>query len=525
MNSNIIFDKNSSPINFVLEIREQYTFSFWGYIMESKNGSKRMLLKWPTQKTKENQIEFYLSEYENQLILKMNSEEHKLGFISLNNWIFFSLKFDRLQSGLEFHFSLNNQPQKSAKCFEFKEKFSKSIELGSNNALLINYFSIIYDSKEEVKMVEEIFKNKPLYPPNSGKKYIDQSHPIKSLDELLKFKGGAEDRLNVSALAPLESTTKRKDGVELIVCHDYKGGYLGDKYCGGNFKENSQNEYFFVDWSFVDIFIYFSHNFITIPPVVWVDSSHLHHTKILGTLITEWNEELTIEMLKKSKMVIEKLVLIANLFKLDGWFLNIETKLSKKEDVSDMIEFIKSLKVALSPKKLIWYDSVTIDGELKWQNQLNEKNLRFFQACDAIFLNYFWKGEEELKGSISYSGNDRKKDVFVGIDIFGRGSYGGGGFNTCDALQLISKYKTSVALFATGWTHEQNYKDYLVNEFREREKHFWFGSSFFHSKNLVSNGDASDSLNFWHLYPKKDKDPFWITSSHQPLVGDKCFIR
>ncbi len=27
---------------------------------------------------------------------------------------------------------------------------------------------------------------------------------------------------------------------------------------------------------------------------------------------------------------------------------------------------------------------------------------------------------------------ERHRDVFVGIDVFGRGCFGGGGFNTCE---------------------------------------------------------------------------------------------
>lgn len=42
---------------------------------------------------------------------------------------------------------------------------------------------------------------------------------------------------------------------------------------------------------------------------------------------------------------------------------------------------------------VLWYDSVTCDGSLLWQNELNHKNWSFFEACDGIFLNYVWKPE------------------------------------------------------------------------------------------------------------------------------------
>ena len=52
----------------------------------------------------------------------------------------------------------------------------------------------------------------------------------------------------------------------------------------------------------------------------------------------------------------------------------------------------------------------------------------FFDVCDGIFLNYNWK-KDNLKKSIEEAGV-RKTDIFVGVDVFGRGCLGGGGFST-----------------------------------------------------------------------------------------------
>ena len=86
---------------------------------------------------------------------------------------------------------------------------------------------------------------------------------------------------------------------------------------------------------------------------------------------------------------------------------------------------------------VIWYDAVTIDGKLDWQNELNAKNKIFFDACDAIFLNYTWKPENLDKSIISLSGEDRAFDVFVGVDVFGRGCIGGGGFQCKQPMSII----------------------------------------------------------------------------------------
>ena len=51
--------------------------------------------------------------------------------------------------------------------------------------------------------------------------------------------------------------------------------------------------------------------------------------------------------------------------------------------------------------KVLWYDSVTVDGKLEWQNALNDLNSPFFALCDGIFLNYTWT-EETLGNSVLY---------------------------------------------------------------------------------------------------------------------------
>ena len=54
----------------------------------------------------------------------------------------------------------------------------------------------------------------------------------------------------------------------------------------------------------------------------------------------------------------------------------------------------------------------------------------FFSLCDGIFLNYHWH-RQCLVDTLTVCGKDRAKDVFVGIDVFGRGTFGGGGYDCC----------------------------------------------------------------------------------------------
>lgn len=43
--------------------------------------------------------------------------------------------------------------------------------------------------------------------------------------------------------------------------------------------------YTFYNWAGIDIFCYFSHHLITIPPVAWINTGHAHGVKVIGMYI------------------------------------------------------------------------------------------------------------------------------------------------------------------------------------------------------------------------------------------------
>jgi endo-beta-N-acetylglucosaminidase D len=64
-----------------------------------------------------------------------------------------------------------------------------------------------------------------------------------------------------------------------------------DCSCGGSGVDVSASvcEYYRpLFWSFVDVFVYFSHAFVTIPPPGWIAAGHAAGVPVLGTIITEW---------------------------------------------------------------------------------------------------------------------------------------------------------------------------------------------------------------------------------------------
>ena len=111
-----------------------------------------------------------------------------------------------------------------------------------------------------------------------------------------------------------------------------------------------------------------------------------------------------------------------SVFAFDGWLLNIENEIEYRL-VPKLVDFVKILteecKKVKKRSKVIWYDAVTSDGKLDWQNELNNKNHLFFDHCDAIFLNYGWRTKHLMNSLDLASKKKREHDVFVGVDVFG----------------------------------------------------------------------------------------------------------
>ncbi|XP_074199939.1 cytosolic endo-beta-N-acetylglucosaminidase isoform X5 [Camelus bactrianus] len=246
----------------------------------------------------------------------------------------------------------------------------------------------------------------------------------------------------------------------------------------------AQTPYSFYHWQYIDIFVYFSHHTVTIPPVGWTNAAHRHGVCVLGerrglasgTFITEWKKgkQLCEAFLagdeRSRQAVADQLVLMAQFFRFDGWLINIENSLSLAA-VGNLPHFLRYLTARLHqqvPRGLVlWYDSVVSSGQLKWQDELNEQNRVFFDSCDGFFTNYNWR-EEHLERMLGQAG-ERLADVYVGVDVFARGSVVGGRFDTDKSLELIRKHGFSAALFAPGWVYECLEKA----DFFQNQDKFW----------------------------------------------------
>jgi hypothetical protein len=126
-------------------------------------------------------------------------------------------------------------------------------------------------------------------------------------------------------------------------------------------------------------------------------------------------------------------------------------------EVPVVLFFLHTLREAmhaLFPEaKVIWYDAVTTEGSLRWQNKLTSLNKPFFDVCDGLFVNYGWR-EDTPAVSALLAGMDRRYDIYFGIDVWGRGTYGGGKYCVNKALEVLRRHGVSAAIFAPGYVLE-----------------------------------------------------------------------
>ncbi|KAI0751806.1 glycosyl hydrolase family 85-domain-containing protein [Daedaleopsis nitida] len=263
------------------------------------------------------------------------------------------------------------------------------------------------------------------------------------------------------------------------------------KLLGGYTESPTAPAYTFNFWSYCESFIYFSHHRVTIPPSGWVTAAHRHGVKMLGNLIFEHAEseadclrllvgalptattgpaKSNAHTLPVSPHYARVLADLAYQRGFDGYLLNVEAPLrGGVEQTRALTLWIAMLEQELKRKvgvhaEVVWYDSVIVDGRLAWQDRLNSINLPFFIPSTAFFSNYTWPSPLPAMTAqyllsldqMHFSRRKQLKDLYIGVDVWGRGSHGGGGLGVFRALEHISPETLglSVALFGHAWTWE-----------------------------------------------------------------------
>jgi endo-beta-N-acetylglucosaminidase D len=356
--------------------------------------------------------------------------------------------------------------------------------------------------------------------------------PLRTLEQVLLWKPNpSTDALLVKSV-PLKVRFSHglvsKSGPLSLLCHDCGPAvYIEDADIGQSktfFKSSIKSEdlpkdtafghtYRIENFSGCDIFVYFSHNRVTIPPLSWINACHTNGTRILGTIITEWKDgeaanELLLRAyedkdknttLNRTCTLAYKLANIAKYYGFDGWLINIEAPLtvvgSEEEsvltEISKLCTFLKDLteqvhSVIGDQGLVIWYDSIdSKTGSVHWQSELNASNQIFLEQCDGIFLDYHWNESKIQQTATLAKSLGRSRDVFLGADIWGRGSFGGEGFRGARiAARVVKDTSASIidntsplsfALFGPAWSYESQGGSKSIERFRTLEEKLWWG--------------------------------------------------
>ena len=305
-------------------------------------------------------------------------------------------------------------------------------------------------------------------------------------------------RADKSTLTPANAT-QNKD-MNVVAISIMNAGTSGNAPHG----INTANANVFSYWQYIDKLVYWggsSGEGLIVPPSADViDAAHRNGVPVFGTVFfpqaghggkIKWLNDFLQKDSNGSFPMIDKLIEVAEYFGFDGWFINQETEggesdpngLLTAEHAQLMQEFIKAFKAkAGDTLEVMWYDSMTVDGEMDWQNALTDKNSAFVidenkaPVADSMFLNFWWNTntyapDELLKASLDKAaelGVD-PYDLYAGIDIQSNG------YNTPVRWNLFASEGqapyTSLGLYCPSWTYFSA-KDFF-KDYQEREGRLW----------------------------------------------------
>eukprot|EP00127_Corallochytrium_limacisporum_P000787 Clim_evm73s25 gene=Clim_evmTU73s25 len=340
-----------------------------------------------------------------------------------------------------------------------------------------------------------------------------------ALDEVL---GKRLVRPRVGATRPMAPTKKGSPFVDYLcghaICHDLANNYRRDRREG--ISTGCSNDYVLWHWESVGIFMYFSHHIVCPPPLSWIRACHANGTRCYGTVMFEFDKDrrwfLSVlkdvaEHLGETSLqgiaeqgkftggdrryspiaFIDGLVCMAKDREFEGWLLNFECAVTPAEAVY-IPHFVRLLREGMKKAGLdaitstkdkaevpipsvIWYDSIGINGLVRYANRACGANQPMARESSCLFINYAWSNQDLLVSQQRC--HDDGVLCLVGVDVWGRQSGSGGIQGTVQRMQRVAPLRMPIALFAPGWTYEQTPRKRLQNA-----KHFTSSLPTFHSK-------------------------------------------
>lgn len=378
----------------------------------------------------------------------------------------------------------------------------RTVTTSSNNISTINY-SVTGEAEEAENIKISNMPITPFWFPEELLKW----DPTK--DEDIKYNKATiplAERVSKENLT-LINKTQNKD-FNIVVLSMMNESTSGNSPQGLNKFDSNTFSY----WQYIDKLVYWggsSGEGIIVPPSADViNSAHKNGVPVLGTIFfpttehggkAEWVEQFLYKDENGNFPMIDKLIEVCEVLGFDGWFINQETGLTIKEnnfiDQSETVqegakitkthaelmqEFIREFNKK-SDYEIMWYDSLTKDGEMDWQNALTEKNDYFLidadkeKVADSMFLNFWWTTNRLAEQELLRESNLRAislginpYSLYAGIDIQANGT------NTQIRWGLLTDDNnipyTSLGIYCPSWTF---FSSNNVDEFMSKENRLW----------------------------------------------------
>ena len=203
-------------------------------------------------------------------------------------------------------------------------------------------------------------------------------------------------RADIDSLETVNAT-QNKD-TKILSISIMNGSTSGNSPHGLNKAEANAFSY----WQYVDTLVYWGgssgEGLIVAPSPDVVDAGHRNGVKVIGTVFMpqaahggkiEWLDDLLQKNEDGSYPVVDKLIEVAETYGFDGWFINQETEGTDEASLTiehaDLMQgFLSYYKEKAPDLELVYYDSMTVDGEMDWQNALTEKNAAYLKNVDCL---------------------------------------------------------------------------------------------------------------------------------------------
>ncbi|MEV6026829.1 endo-beta-N-acetylglucosaminidase [Streptomyces sp. NPDC052036] len=249
--------------------------------------------------------------------------------------------------------------------------------------------------------------------------------------------------------------------------------------------------YALTHWSYLDELVFWGgsagEGLILAPNAPIVDAAHRHGVPVLGNIFLppvayggqlQWTRDLVQQDAAGHYPLAAQLVAVAQAYGFDGWFVNAETGGGNTALGTAMLGFVKELKTLGTAKglRVTWYDAMTVNGTVSWQGALDSQNRAFFQAADAMFVDFRWtKATLASSGTLAGRLDRSRYALWAGVDVESGGT--STSVNWDAVVPATGTQVTSIGLYRPEWTRNHLPANRTPGDFHAADDLFWTGAS------------------------------------------------